>query len=217
MKKTICLLLLVAFAAGCNINGFGKGVRGSGNRQTEKRNVPGFLSVEVSGAFEVEIVARQERSLEVSGDDNILPLVTTEVRGNVLHISTNKSYSVNRPVNVKISVPELEGISSSGASKINVSGIKNAEFEVDSSGASNLSLTGETKQLRIDTSGASNIEAKDLHAQKVEVQSSGAGYVSVYATDQLSASASGAARVDYYGNPSNVSPDVSGAGSVNKK
>jgi predicted small secreted protein len=217
MKKTICLLLLVAFAAGCNMHGFGKGVRGSGNRQTEKRSVPGFLSVEVSGAFEVEIVAQQERSLEISGDDNILPLVTTEVKGNVLRIGSNKSYSINRPVTVKIGVPDLEGISTSGASKINISGIKNSEFGVDSSGASNLSLTGETKQLRIDTSGASNIEAKDLHAQKVEVQSSGAGYVSVYATDQLNASASGAARVDYYGNPSNVTPDVSGAGSVNKK
>lgn len=217
MKKTICLLLLVAFAAGCNMTGFGKGVRGSGNRQTEKRNVSGFLAVEVSGAFEVEIVAQKERSLEIIGDDNILPLVTTEVRGNVLRIGSNNSYSVNRPITVKITVPDLEGISTSGASKINISGLKNSEFEVDSSGASTLSLMGETKTLKIGTSGASNIEAKDLHAQKVDVQSSGAGYVSVYATEQLNASASGAARVDYYGNPTSVSPEVSGAGSVNKK
>lgn len=217
MKKTICLLLLVTFAAGCHMTGFSKGVRGSGNRQTEKRNVPGFLSVEVSGAFEVEIVAQKERSLEIAGDDNILPLVTTEVKGNVLRIGSNKSYSVNRPITVTISVPDLEGISTSGASKINVSGIKNSTFDVDSSGASKILLTGETKKLSIGTSGASNIEAKELHAQKVDVQSSGAGYVSVYATDQLNASASGAARVDYYGDPSSVSPEVSGAGSVNKK
>ena len=217
MKKIICLLLLAAFAAGCNMSGFGKGVRGSGNRLTEKRNVPGFLSVDVSGAFEVEIVAQKERSLEITGDDNILPLVTTEVRGNVLHIGSNKSYSINRPITVKITVPELEGISSSGASKIDVSGIRNSEFEVDSSGASKIALTGETKKLRIGTSGASNIEAKELRAEKVEVESSGAGYVSVYAADQLNASASGAARVDYYGNPPNVTPEASGAGSINRK
>ncbi|HEX8492365.1 MAG TPA: head GIN domain-containing protein [Pyrinomonadaceae bacterium] len=217
MKKTICLLLLVTFAAGCNMTGFGKGVRGSGNRQTEKRNVPDFLGLDVSGAFEVEIVSQKERSLEITGDDNILPLVTTEVRGNVLHIGSNKSYSVNRPITIKVGVPELRGVSSSGASKINVSGIKGSVFDVDSSGASNISLMGEAKNLRIDTSGASNIEAKDLHAESVEVQSSGAGYVSVYATLQLKASASGAARVDYYGDPSSVKPEVSGAGSVNKK
>lgn len=217
MKKLICLLLLVSFGAGCNISGFGKGERGSGNRVTEKRNVPGFLTVEVSGAYEVEIVCQKERSLEITGDDNILPLVTTEVKGNTLHISSNKSYNINRPVTVKIGVPDLEGISSSGANKVNISAIKNSEMAVDSSGASKLTLAGETRKLKIDTSGASNIEAKELHAENVNVDSSGAGYVSVYATAQLDASASGASRIDYYGNPATVNPDVSGGSSVNKK
>ena len=218
MKNTICLLLLVSFGAGCHMGGvFGKGVRGSGNRVTEKRDVPGFLSIEVSGAYEVEITAQKERSLEITGDDNILPLVTTEVKGNVLHISSSKSYNVTRSITLKITVPDLEEISSSGASKITVSNIKNSEMGIDSSGASKISVAGETKRLKIGTSGASDIEAKDLYAEKVSVQSSGAGYVSVYATEQLEASASGAARVDYYGNPANVKPDVSGAGSVNKR
>lgn len=218
MKKTICLLLLVTFGAGCHMIGkFGGGVRGSGNRVTEKRDVPGFLSVEVSGAYEVEIVAQKERSLEITGDDNILPLVTTEVRGSVLHISSSKNYNVNRSITIKLTVPDLEGLSTSGASKISVSGIKNANFKIDSSGASKLALAGETKKLNIGTSGASNIDAKDLHAEKVGVESSGAGYVSVYATEQLDATASGAAHIDYYGDPKTVNPEVSGAGSINKK
>ncbi len=217
MKKIVFLLLLVSFGAGCHISGIGKGVRGSGNRVTEKRDVSGFLAIEVSGAYEVEITAQKERSLEITGDDNILPLVTTEVRGNVLHISSTKSFSIDRPVTLKITVPDLEGISTSGASKIVASNIKNAELDIDSSGASKISVTGETKRLKIGTSGASNIEAKDLHAEKVSVQSSGAGYVSVYAAEQLDASASGAARIDYYGNPANVNPEASGAASVNKR
>lgn len=215
MKKTIGLLLLVALGAGCSM--FGKGVRGSGNRVTEKRDVPGFLAIEVSGAYEVEIVAQKERSLEITGDDNILPLVTTEVKNNVLHIGSSKGYNVTRAITLKITVPELEGVSTSGASKIVVSGIKNSEMKIDSSGASKLALSGETKKLDIDTSGASNIEAKDLHAEKVDVQSSGAGFVNVYATEQLDASVSGVARIDYYGEPKTVNPTVSGPGSINKR
>jgi Putative auto-transporter adhesin, head GIN domain len=214
MKKIVCLLLLAVCASGCH---FGNGVRGSGKRVTERRDVPGFLSIEVSGAYEVEIVAQKERSLEITGDDNILPLVTTEVKGNVLHIGSSKGYNVNRPITLKITVPELEGISTSGASKINVSGLKNSELKIGSSGASKLALSGETKKLSIDTSGASNIEAKDLRAEKVDVESSGAGFVNVYATEQLDASASGAARIDYYGDPKTVNPEVSGAASVNKR
>lgn len=217
MKKMIFLLLLVSFGAGCNITGLGKGERGSGNRVTQKRDVPGFLTIEVSGAYEVEIVCQKERSLEITGDDNILPLVTTEVKGNALHIGSSKSYNINRAITIKIGVPDLEAISSSGANKVSISAIKNAEMEVDSSGASKLTLAGETKKLKIDTSGASNIEAKELFAEKVDVDSSGAGYVSVYATAQLDASASGASRIDYYGNPATVNPEVSGGSSVNKK
>lgn len=218
MKKTICLLMLVSLGAGCGVVGkFMHGVRGSGNRVTEKRAVPAFLSVEVSGAYEVEIVAQQERSLEITGDDNILPLVTTEVRGNVLRIGSSKSFNISRPITVKITVPDLEGVSTSGASKINITAIKNAALEVDSSGASNISLKGETKKLKIGTSGAGNIEAKDLHAEKVSVESSGAGHVSVYATEQLDASASGVASIDYYGEPKTVNPNVNGPASINKK
>lgn len=217
MKKILFLLLLVSFAAGCNFRGFGSGVRGSGNRVTEKRDVPGFTAIEVSGAYEVEITAQKERGLEITGDDNILPLVKTEVRGNVLHIESSKSFNINRAITLKITVPELEAISTSGASKITARNINNSEMDIDSSGASKITVTGETKKLKIGTSGASNIEAKDLRAERVDVESSGAGYVSVYATEQLDASANGAARVDYYGNPATVHPEASGAGSVNKK
>jgi hypothetical protein len=217
MKKTVILLLLVALGAGCNMMHFGNGVRGSGNRKTEKRELPAFLNVEVSGAYEVEIVAQKDRTLEITGDDNLLPLITTEVKNNTLRIGSSKSFNANQPITVKITVPELEGISTSGASRINISGLKNSDFKVDSSGASKLSLAGETKKLNIETSGASNIEAKDLHAEKANVESSGAGFVSVYATDQLDASASGAARIDYYGDPKTVNPEVSGPASINRK
>lgn len=217
MKKAIILLLLVTLASGCHMMRFGSGVRGSGNRQTEKRTIPGFLNVDVSGAYEVEIVCQKERSLEIVGDDNILPLVTTEVRNNTLHIGSSKDYNVGQPITIRISVPDLEGVSTSGASHINVSGLNNSELSVNSSGASKVQLAGETKRLSIDTSGASTIEAKNLHAEKARVKSSGAGYMSVYATEQLDAEASGAARIDYFGSPKTVNPETSGPASITNK
>lgn len=217
MKKTIILLLLVTLGSGCHMMRFGNGVRGSGNRQTEKRTVPGFLNIEVSGAYEVEITCQKERSLEVTGDDNVVPLVTTEVRNNTLHIGSSKDYNVGQPITIKISVPDLEAISTSGASHINLSGLNNSELRVDSSGASKVQLTGETKRLDIETSGASTIEAKNLHAEKAKVSSSGAGYMSVYATEQLDAHASGAARIDYFGSPKTVNPETSGPASITNK
>ena len=90
MKKTLLLmslLLLTSLAAGCH-NGILNRVSGSGNRQKQKRNVASFNSISYNGAFDVDIVCQQPVSLEIEGDDNILPLVGTEVSNNVLHIKT---------------------------------------------------------------------------------------------------------------------------------
>src|SRR5205085_3408273 len=58
--------------------GFG-GEKGSGKIVTEKRNVSGFKGVDVGGDFQVEITAGKEFAVEIETDDNLLPLIETEV------------------------------------------------------------------------------------------------------------------------------------------
>jgi len=58
-----------------------------------------------------------------------LPLITTEVSNNVLHIKNVRGYSVHEPITLRISVPNLEGLSVSGAGKISISGLKNDKLK----------------------------------------------------------------------------------------
>ena len=51
----------------------------------------------------------------------------------------------------------------------------------------------------------------------MSVNSSGAAEATVYASEDLSVSASGAGTVNYYGDPKNVSENVSGGASISKK
>ena len=44
-------------------------------------------------------------------------------------------------------MPDLAGISASGAGNIEVSGLKNEKFEIDVSGAPSIKASGETKLL----------------------------------------------------------------------
>src|SRR5262245_26325987 len=69
------------------------GVKGSGHASTEKRDVSGFDSVEVSGIFQVEIVSGKDFSVEVQTDDNLVQFVKTEVDGSTLEISLDKKVS----------------------------------------------------------------------------------------------------------------------------
>ncbi|MDQ3817114.1 MAG: DUF2807 domain-containing protein, partial [Acidobacteriota bacterium] len=190
MRRAALFLTLALALAGCKFGSFSTKT-GSGNMKVEKRTVPAFTSVNVSGAFDVEIVVRDEQSLEIEGDDNLLPLIKTEVKNGVLEIGNTQSINTKRNLRVRVSVQKLDGVSTSGASDIVVTGVKSDQFDIESSGASHLKVTGEAKAVTVDTSGAGEIDAKDLHAEKVNITSTGAAHADVYASEELRASVSG--------------------------
>ena len=214
MKKAILFLSLTALVlSGCNFSR----KTGSGALKAEKRSVPAFNAVDISGAYEVEITAQKEQGVEIEGDDNILPLIKTEVRNGVLEIYNEKAFSTKNKIRLRISAPVLEGVSTSGASDIVVTGVKSDQFKIDTSGAGSLKASGEAQALEVELSGAGEVDLKDLRAQKVKVTSSGAATADVYASEELTASVSGAGNVNYYGDPKVVNQDTSGAGSITKR
>src|SRR4029453_6689746 len=79
MSKLLLPLLLVGLmlTTGCH-HGRHHEVAGSGTRVTQKRNVSSFTSIAIEGAFTLEVVCQKDLSLELEGDDNILPLVSTD-------------------------------------------------------------------------------------------------------------------------------------------
>ena len=192
------------------------GVRGSGVRKTEKRDLPAFNSIETSGSFEVDVNCQKPASLEIEADDNIVPLIETEVRGGVLHVSTNKSYVTTGGIILRITVPDLASIKSTGAGKFHVSDVKNDNFEIGSTGAAQVVASGQSKSLKISSTGAGKIDAHSLRATSAEISVTGAASVDVNATDELDVTVAGAGRVTYSGNPK-ITKHISGAGQVTKK
>jgi hypothetical protein len=208
---TLCLLLaLLSFSACIH------GVRGSGVRKTETRSLAAFTSIETTGAFQVSVNCQQPASFEIEADDNLLPIVETEVRGDVLIIRTTKSYSSSGGIVVRINVPDLVSVKSTGAGKFAISNVKNDKFEIQSTGAATVVASGQTKSLKIGSTGAGKIDAHELRASDADVNVTGAAGVDVYAIDELDVTVSGAGRVSYTGNPK-VNKKVSGAGKVTRR
>ena len=216
-KGLVTAAALVILFVGFSCRYIGKGVHGSGNRKTEKRDLASFKSVDAAGAFEVTIVCQQPQSFEIEGDDNILPIIKTEVTGGVLRIHSDTQYNASKPISIRISVPDLEKFSSEGAGDIHVSRVKNDQLVLSNKGAANIVASGQTKFVDISSSGAGNIETSELQAERAKVAVSGAANVNVYASQQLDVSVSGIGSVTYSGNPPVVNKSVSGIGSVSKK
>ena len=67
MKKIIALLIILALAATSFASGFSlfnKSIKGSGNLQTETRDVDNFNRIKMVGSFDVFITVGKKRSEE---------------------------------------------------------------------------------------------------------------------------------------------------------
>lgn len=194
-----------------------KGVRGSGNVVTEQRDVTGFHGIEVGGVYQVEAVAGKDFGVTVEADDNLVPLIKTEVDGGILKISSDRRISPKSTIRIKVSAPDIDSLDISGVANVNVTGLSNSDLSVDSSGASKVALNGTTSKLTVDVSGATKIDAEQLKTENATVDASGACNVVVNVTGTLRADASGASRISYAGSPTDVMKKTSGAANVSAK
>jgi len=230
MKKLGFLIFIVVLAVGfiaASASSFGKldmgglfhfnfgGVKGSGNMITQKRDLSGFHALEVSNTVQVDVTAQKDFSVTVETDDNIVPLVETEIHNGVLEITCEKHVSTSSPIRVHITAPDIDKVEVSGVSNVTVANIKNSNFSADVSGASKVKVDGETSQLKAEASGASKIDAQNLAADNCNVSTSGASGANVNVTGSLSADASGASHINYSGNPKDIQKKSSGASSIN--
>lgn len=101
-----------------------------------------------------------------------------------------------------------------GSSEMELEVRDNSELQVKSSGAAEITIEGDGYESEFIASGASDIKATEFTCETVNVQCSGSARANVFASESLTASASGASTVRFAGNPANVSENTSGAGSV---
>lgn len=230
MKKVGFLIFLAALVVGfiaANGSSIGRlsdrpfnfsfnfgGVKGSGDAASENRDLRGFKGIDVSSSFEVVITAQKDFSVTVEADDNILPLIETEVHRGVLQIECSRRVSPKTPMKIFISAPDIENIETSGAANVILNSIKNTSLDIESSGASKVLVTGETSKLIVNVSGATKINAEGLIAETANVDSSGASSVALNVLNALSTDASGASKITYSGSPRDLNTKKSGGASV---
>lgn len=209
------LVLLPLFTAGCH-HARRAEIQGSGKRVAEKRNIASFTSIKTDGAFNIEVICQKDLGLEVEGDDNVLPHVSSEVSNNVLRLKATKGYATNDPIMVRITVPNLEAISADGAGNIRITGVSNDKLQISSDGAPVITASGTTKMIGIDSNGAAQIDTHNLRAAHAIVDSKGASKVDLGVSDRLDVTVSGPSQVTYRGDPV-VNKTVQGPGRVEKR
>ena len=241
MKKATVILFsaLAVVLCGCvHFDGSGsQTVKGSGNVVTEARQVSGFDQVGVTGSGHLSIVQGDTESLTIEADDNLLPLIKSEVSGGLLKIGPeNVNLSPSRTIRYQLKVKNVRGLLLagsleaeapsiqtdhlrlviSGSGSIHVPKLEAGELVVQVSGSGNVQLAGKVNRQTVQISGSGNYRAGDCESQETGIQVSGSGDATVWAHQKLDAHVSGSGDVSYYGSPQ-VNTQVSGSGGVHPK
>lgn len=189
-------------------------LRGSGVAATQERPVPAFSRVEVRGAAEIVARVGEPTSLRVTGDDNLLPYVTTQVEGETLVIAMQPgSYSFERDLVVELSTPRLESFAVQGSADAELSGFAGGPLALSISGSGDVRAQGRVDELRVSISGSGDMRLDGLEARTGAVSIAGSGDVRVNAVESLEVSITGSGDVRYGGRPA-VRQQITGSGSV---
>jgi hypothetical protein len=212
MLRKFPVLLAIFVLAACDE----QAIKGSGIITTEVRPVGKFTAIRLSGVGQLVIERTGAESLTVTADDNLVPLFTSEVKDGTLHLAVAKGKRPSGSPIYRVTVGDLRELEVGGAGTIEATKLDGDTLSISISGAGSGSAAGRAESLTISISGAGSLNAAELRAKRAKVVVSGAGDVTVNASDELDATVSGAGTITYIGSPK-LTSKVSGVGAIRQK
>ena len=213
MKSLIILpiVLILTMISSCTKDP----ISGSGELKSELRNVANFTKVNSEGVFEVLITQGTTQSVEIIGDDNILPEVKTTVVGNELRLYLDDDHNYKDiTLKVNIIVPSITSIENSGIGNISISGVDTTDnFNVYNSGTGDISIEGTAKSLTLENEGTGKFKGFLFAVDDCNITIVGSGDCEINAATTLNVRIEGSGDVHYIGSPT-IEADISGSGKI---
>jgi hypothetical protein len=236
MRKLTVLLALISISIANAQNWDNEKIKGNGVQSTITRSTESYQKIAASGSFTVELVSGKEGNITISGDENIINHIVTEVIGNELKIyfEKNKSYNYKQDITILVPFEQISEVSFTGSGKISTKDtIKNEEFELkftgsgdanfnvettkliaNKSGSGDVKISGITTNLEGKQAGSGNLNLFNLSSQNADVSVAGSGSIEVNCTNNLIAKVAGSGNIQYKGKPKTIDSNVAGSGDI---
>jgi hypothetical protein len=196
-------------------------VRGSGVAKQETRSLPAFTQIELNGSYALALTvdpnAADPVALTLNGDDNILPVITTEVANGRLVVSCKGSISTKLPLTIAAKVKDLSALQINGSGNVTVSGLSAKDLRLAIAGSGDIKADGSAEKLEVSISGSGDAKLAALKAAEAKVHIAGSGDVELTVERSLDVHIAGSGSVTYHGSPATVNQHVAGSGRVIKR
>ncbi len=201
---------LTVILAGCldpteprDPDGPGGTIVGSGNIVTVSRPVVGYHAISLNGVGRLIVTQTGEESLTITADDNLVPLISSEVQNGHLTVADppNTELEPSQVIVYRITVKNLDEIRISGVVNASVDGVLTADFTADISGVTTLTVTGSATNQRVSLNGVSSYLAEGLASETAFVTGSGVITAVLSVSNLLDGDVCGVGSISYVGSP----------------
>lgn len=191
-------------------------------QKKEKRDLGGFQQVTLAYPGTLYLKQGSGFSVELSGDQELLKKIETEVEGSRLIIKRKEflkgwnNWENLGSLTVYVTLPKLTGISVLGSGKvIGQSEFKSASIDLKVSGSGSISLEANAEDVEMDVSGSGNITFKGKSGN-IESEISGSGRIEYHGAiaGTITSSISGSGRLTSTGTAKTLKSTISGSGRV---
>jgi hypothetical protein len=186
----------------------------------QTRTVAPFTSIANAGPISVRIEVGKAQSVIVSGNDDLVGDLLTDVSGGELQLHMRHESmqwnSHHDSLHVTITLPQLTAFTMGGAGETTITHMSGDTLSVRFGGAGSLKAEGTVKNFKLNVGGVGSIDTRELHADNVDVNVGGVGHVKVWAGKRIDASVGGVGSLTYYGEPNEVNTNGGGLGSISK-
>ncbi|HEX4957929.1 MAG TPA: head GIN domain-containing protein [Lacibacter sp.] len=201
MKQIILLLLTSIILISCKKDM----IRGSGPVVTRTLSIPAFSSVEAHYDIDAVITYGNIAEVKVTGYENLLNILETEIDNGVLKLKYNKQYNTIRNGNVRfeIIIPRIVKTGIYGSGDIKVKGfLAGSEFTAGIYGSGDIIVENSNYQsATLDIYGSGKIEAQGLQVKNALANIYGSGHSYISVSERLVSKIFGSGNVYYWGNP----------------
>ncbi|MFC1968678.1 head GIN domain-containing protein [Chloroflexota bacterium] len=200
----LSLLLVTFLISGCQTILVSKnGETETGKTETRQYDFSEFTRVDISSAFSYEIMQSDTYSISITANNNLFDDIKVAKEGQTLIIGMEipgapwAIFNTIPSLKAVITMPHLQGLESSGATRGTVTGFSSSEeLDVTASGASTVEILKiATGDVTFEVSGASEVTG-DIEAKNMELEVSGASSVQLKGSSgSIAAGVSGASHL----------------------
>jgi len=179
------------------------------------RTVDPFTEVHVSNSLEADIDIGPQAPLDLTGDDEIIKAVKTDVSGGVLTIKLpSGSFHMEKPLKVHVVVPKITALKADTSATIVASSLASDGLKVEVETSATVTVGGTCKKLEAKTATSAKLDAGALVCEEATIDAATSSDAKVNASASVHGTAATSAHVHVAGNPKDKKVDAQTSGSV---